>query len=148
MQCKKIFDGRCLPRDAKEQLRIAAVRRVIAGKSPESVANGMGRNRRTIYGWLEAHHYGGEDALKAKPIPGAPPKISARQMEVLARIVREKSCPCSKNLSALGNGLLMKIATDAFLMSRIEHCRKLRSGVCVENLIHVDVATKSAKLAR
>jgi transposase len=91
MQCKKIFDGRKLPRDSKEQLRIVAVRRVISGESPETVAKGMGLNRRTIYRWLEAHYYGGENALKAKPIPGAPPKINARQMESLARIVREKS---------------------------------------------------------
>jgi transposase len=91
MQCKKIFDGRKLPWDAKEQLRLAVVRRVISGESPEAVAKGMGLNRRTVYRWLEAHYYGGEDALKSKPIPGAPPKISASQMEVLARIVREKS---------------------------------------------------------
>jgi len=91
MKCRKIFDGRSLARNAKEQLRIAAVRRVMAGESPESVAKGMGINRRTIYRWLEARHYGGEDALKAKPIPGAPPKINARRMEALARIIREKS---------------------------------------------------------
>jgi transposase len=91
MQCKKIFDGRKLPRDSKEQLRVVAVRRVMSGESPEAVAKGMGLNRRSIYRWLEAHYYGGEDALKAKPIPGAPPKINARQMETLARIVREKS---------------------------------------------------------
>ena len=91
MQCKKIFDGRKLPRDSKERLRIVAVRRVMSGESPEAVAQGMGLNRRSIYRWLEAHYYGGEDALKAKPIPGAPPKINARQMNALARIVREKS---------------------------------------------------------
>jgi transposase len=91
MQCKKIFDGRKLSRDAKEQLRVTAVKRVLAGESPEAVAKGMAINRRTIYRWLEAHYYGGDAALKAKPIPGAPPKISARQMQLLARIVREKS---------------------------------------------------------
>jgi transposase len=91
MQCKKIFDGRKLSRDAKEQLRLTAVKRVLAGESPEAVAKGMAINRRTIYRWLEAHYYGGDAALKAKPIPGAPPKISARQMQLLARIVREKS---------------------------------------------------------
>ena len=91
MQCKKIFDGRKLSRDAKEQLRLTAVKRVLAGESPEAVAKGMAINRRTIDRWLEAHYYGGDAALKAKPIPGAPPKISARQMQLLARIVREKS---------------------------------------------------------
>jgi transposase len=91
MKCKKIFDARQLPRKAKEQLRLAAVRRVQAGESPEAVAAGLDINRRAIYRWLEAFHYGGEDALKAKPIAGAPPKLDAKQMAKLARIVRTKN---------------------------------------------------------
>ena len=91
MKCKKVFDARQLPRKAKEQLRIAAVRRVNAGESPESVAAGMGINRRQIYRWIEAFHYGGEDALKAKTILGAQPKLNAKQMAKLSRIVREKN---------------------------------------------------------
>jgi len=91
MKCKKVFDARKLPRKAKEQLRIAAVRRVDAGESPEAVAAGMCVNRRQIYRWIDAFHYGGEDALKAKPIPGAPPKLTAKQMAKLSRIVREKN---------------------------------------------------------
>ena len=70
---------------------MAAVRRVEAGESPELVAAGLGINRRTIYRWIEAFHYGGEAALKAKPIPGAPPKLDAKQMARLARIVHTKN---------------------------------------------------------
>ena len=70
---------------------MAAVKRVEAGESPELVAAGLGINRRTIYRWIEAFHYGGEPALKAKPIPGAPPKLDAKQMQKLARIVRTKN---------------------------------------------------------
>ena len=88
MKCKKVFDGRQLPRKAKEQLRVAAVKRVESGESPEFVAAGLGINRRTIYRWIEAFHYGGEEALKAKPIPGAPPKLDAKQMQKLARIAK------------------------------------------------------------
>ena len=91
MKCKKVFDSRKLPREAKEQLRMAAVKRVEEGESPEAVAGGMGINRRTIYRWLSAYHYGGEQALQAKPIPGAPPKLDAKQMARLARIVRTKN---------------------------------------------------------
>jgi transposase len=91
MKCKKVFDGRQLPRTAKERLRMVAVKRVEAGESPEFVAAGLGINRRTIYRWIRAFHYGGEPALKAKPIPGAPPKLDAKQMARLARIVRTKN---------------------------------------------------------
>ncbi len=91
MKCKKVFDARQLPRKAKEQMRIAAVKRINAGESPEAVAAGMGVNRRQIYRWISAFQYGGEDALKAKRIPGAPPKLSGKQMSKLARIVRDKN---------------------------------------------------------
>jgi len=91
MECKKILDARKLPRDAKEQLRMAAVKRVEEGESPEIVAAGLGINRRTIYRWLSAYHYGGEKALKAKPIPGKPPKLDGKQMQKLARIIRTRN---------------------------------------------------------
>lgn len=69
---------------------MAAVKRVESGESPEAVAAGLGINRRTIYRWLSAYHYGGAGALKAKPIPGAPAKLDAKQMAKLARIIRNK----------------------------------------------------------
>jgi transposase len=91
MKCQKPFDARKLSHDALEVLRKSAVERVEAGEGPEAVAAGLGINRRTIYKWLNAYHYGGDEALKAKPIPGAPPKVSARQMEKLAKIIRERN---------------------------------------------------------
>ncbi|MCC7059171.1 MAG: IS630 family transposase [Burkholderiaceae bacterium] len=91
MRCKKTIDARSYSHDMLEQLRRDAVKRVEAGESPEVVAAGLGINRRTIYRWLQAYHYGGEDALAAKPIPGAPPKLDARQMARLARMIHEKT---------------------------------------------------------
>lgn len=91
MKCKKPFDARKLKHDALETLRKGAVGRINSGESPEEVAKGLGINRRTIYRWLSAYHYGGEDALNAKPIPGAPPKVSAQVLQKLAKIVREKN---------------------------------------------------------
>lgn len=91
MKCQKTLDARKLPRAAKEMLRIAAVRRVQAGESPEAVASGIGINRRQIYRWIQMATYGGEQALKARPIAGAPAKLSAEQMQKIARIVHEKN---------------------------------------------------------
>jgi transposase len=72
-------------------MRKSAVKRIEQGESPEAVAQGIGFNRRTIYRWLSNYHYGGEDALTAKPIPGAPQKLDAREMQQLSRIIREKN---------------------------------------------------------
>src|SRR5271157_3760089 len=78
-------------------MRKSAVKRIEQGESPEAVAQGIGFNRRTIYRWLSNYHYGGEDALTAKPIPGAPQKLDAREMQQLSRIIREKN-PLQLNL--------------------------------------------------
>jgi len=86
MKCKKKFDDN----KTLEAIRKRAVQQVLEGKKPEDVADAYGMNHRTIYRWLEKYHYGGWDALKAKPIPGRPPKLSASQMKWLANLVREK----------------------------------------------------------
>ena len=90
MKCKKKFDGRKLDHKTLEAIRKRAVQQVLDGKKPEDVADAYGMNHRTIYRWLEKYHYGGWDALKAKPIPGRPPKLTASQMKWLANLVREK----------------------------------------------------------
>jgi transposase len=89
MRCKKTIDARSYPHDMLERLRRDAVKRVEEGESPEVVATGLGVNRRTIYRWLQAYQSGGSDALAAKPIPGAPTKLSAQEMQELAQLLRE-----------------------------------------------------------
>jgi transposase len=91
MHCKKTVDARSYSHEMLEALRRDAVLRVEQGESPEAVAQGLGINRRTIYRWLAAYHYGGDDALAAKPIPGAPPKLDAKQMARLVRLIKDKT---------------------------------------------------------
>lgn len=91
MRSKKVTDARSYSHEMLEQMRRDAVRRVESGESPEAVAQGLAINRRTIYRWLQAYHYGGREALAAKPIPGAPPKLDARKLEKLSRLIRDKT---------------------------------------------------------
>jgi len=91
MNSKRVFDARKLPRKAMEQVRVSAVKRVEDGESPEDVAWGLGINRRTIYRWLSAYHYGGEEALERKSAPGRPAKLSGKQLNKLANIIRTKN---------------------------------------------------------
>jgi transposase len=84
MRCKKTFDAQTLSHQALEQVRRSAVQRVEADESPEFVGAGLGLNRRIIYRWLGAYNTGGADALKAKPISGAPSKLTAAKMARLA----------------------------------------------------------------
>jgi transposase len=68
-------NGRKLSSKEKESLCLRVVRRVEAGIHPEDLAWDLGINRRAIYRWLEAYHYGGDDALKAQLRLGSEPKL-------------------------------------------------------------------------
>jgi transposase len=74
-------DGRKLDHRTLEALRLRAVDRVDRGADPREVARALGMHEHTVYGWLAARREGGRDALKAKPVPGRPPKLSPQQMQ-------------------------------------------------------------------
>ena len=91
MKCKKTIDARSYSHEALEKLRRDSIARIENGESPEDVAIGLGFNRRTIYRWLSAYHYGGENALAAKPLSGAPPKFDGKNLAKLSKMIREKT---------------------------------------------------------
>lgn len=80
-------DGRKLDHKTLEALRIRAVRQIEDGAHPVAVAEAIGMRRSTVYGWLAKYREGGEDALKAKPVPGRPPKLGARELERLYTMI-------------------------------------------------------------
>lgn len=69
------------------QLRIRAVRRIQGGVHPEEVAAAWGVRRSTVYGGLATFRRGGVEVLRAKPVPGRPPKLSAGQLAELCRLI-------------------------------------------------------------
>jgi transposase len=121
MKCKKSIDARGYDHKTLEAIRMSAVQRVETGESPEDLARGYGINRRTIYRWIEAYHYGGLNALKAKAIPGAPSKLTARQMENLAKLIREKNPQQMRLGFALWTlALIRQVVKDKFNVSLSE----------------------------
>jgi transposase len=80
-------DGRKLDHQTLEVLRIRAVEQVAAGAHPEDVARALGLHRKTVYGWLAKVRAGGKDALRAKPVPGRPPKLSGPQIARLYALI-------------------------------------------------------------
>jgi transposase len=76
-------DGRKLDHKTLEVLRMRAIERVAAGAHPEEVAVTMGFHKNTVYGWLARAREGGKDALKAKAVPGRPPRLNATQISKL-----------------------------------------------------------------
>ena len=80
-------DGRKLDHKTLEVLRLRAVDRVAAGAHPEEVATTLGLHRKTVYGWVAKLREGGREALRAKPVPGRPPKLSGEQMRRIYTLV-------------------------------------------------------------
>lgn len=84
-------DGRSLDHQALEDLRIQAVQRVEAGESPEDVVRVLGFTRSVIYDWLARYREGGLDALRAKAIPGRPPRLTGKELEKLYKAITTKN---------------------------------------------------------
>jgi transposase len=80
-------DGRKLDHRTLEQLRLHAVRQIQQGAHPEDVAAALGMTRAAVYGWLAKYREGGLDALRAKPVPGRPPKLSGAQLQRIYTLV-------------------------------------------------------------
>jgi transposase len=86
-RCVRGNDGRKLDHQTLEALRLRAVEQVQAGGHPEDVALALGLHRKTVYGWLAKFREGGADALRAKPVPGRPRKLSDQQIARLYALV-------------------------------------------------------------
>lgn len=85
------IDGRKLSHKTLEEIRIRAVRQVEAGQSPEVVIAALGFTRPRIYEWLARFREGGIEALRAKPIPGRPPKLDGKALAWIHKTVTRKN---------------------------------------------------------
>lgn len=85
-------DGRKLDHKAVEAIRLHAVLRVREdGASPDALIDALGFPRSCLYDGLKRYDEGGLDALKAKPIPGAPVKLAVWQGKWLRQMIVEKT---------------------------------------------------------
>src|SRR5512144_106129 len=85
-------DGRQLDHRALEAIRLHAVFRVRQdGASPEAIIEALGFHRSCIYDGLKRYDEGELEALKAKPIPGAPLKLAAWQGNGLRQMIVKKT---------------------------------------------------------
>jgi len=78
-------DGRKIDHATLEVLRLRALDQVEAGADPRVVSRALGLHGNTVYWWVAAARAGGREALRAKPIPGRPSKLTeAQQAQVFA----------------------------------------------------------------
>src|SRR3954447_13298229 len=85
-------DGRKLDHQTLEALRLRAVEQVARGVSAAEVGAGLaalGLHRRTVYTWLATERTDGRQALRAKPVPGRPRKLTDAQLGELTALIAE-----------------------------------------------------------
>jgi len=58
-----------------------------AGDQPVDVAQRLGVDRRSVRRWKAAHRTQGLPGVRAKPAPGRPPKLTAKQRDQLERLL-------------------------------------------------------------
>jgi transposase len=87
VKAKRPSDARKLSHATLEEIRIRAVKQVEAGESPEAVIAALGMNPRSIYRWIALYREGGEAALRAKALKGAPPRLSGAQLQWIRKTV-------------------------------------------------------------
>lgn len=52
-----------------------------------NVAADLGLNRSTVFGWVAAYRAAGIEVLRAKPVPGRPPRLSGAQLRTLYTLI-------------------------------------------------------------
>lgn len=80
-------DGRKLDHRTLEQMRLRVVQQVEDRTRPDDLARVLGLARSTVFAWVARYREGGLEALKARPVPGRPPKLSGRQLSRLYALV-------------------------------------------------------------
>jgi len=70
-----------------EQRRRRAVELLDKGSNPPDVAKKIGCSLSSVYYWNELRKKKGQEALKSKPVPGRPERLTGRQKRSLVKIL-------------------------------------------------------------
>jgi transposase len=71
-----------------EHRRQLAVQRYMEGRSADEIADFFGISPRSVWRWLFSFRDRGAEGLKARPVPGRPPKLTVTQEKITLRWLR------------------------------------------------------------
>src|ERR1700744_3877645 len=75
--------------DELEHRRQLAVQRSLEGFSTDEIAEFLGISPRTVWRWLASFRDQGPDGLKARSVPGRPPKLAVTQEKIALQWLRD-----------------------------------------------------------
>ena len=99
-----------------EKRRRHAIRLLKAGKSLSAVARALSASLSSVFRWLHAHQKGGARALRSKPAPGRPARLSPAQQQTLVTLL-------------LKGPLAAGYRTDLWTLQRVAALIERRFGV-------------------
>ena len=108
------------PHGTQEQLegrRRRALRLLDEGLSPPDVAHKVGCSLSSVYYWNDLRKTKGENALKPKPVPGRPGKLTERQKQSLVRTLVEGPLKYGYSTDLWTLGRVAKVIDDRFEVS-------------------------------
>ena len=131
MTTNKKTDARKLDHATLEAMRLRAIEATKAGMKATDLALAYGVHRRTVFRWLADYYKGGEQALKAKPIPGRPPKLVEPQMQSLAQAVTllKSTSGLRPSGGGLSSSLCLKLLCEAHASIKVPSTLKCSSLV-------------------
>lgn len=82
-------DGRKIPRDAMEYMRMQSIRLFEEGKKADEIAEFFGVTVDAVYKWKRKHKEKGIVGLKSKKAHGAAPKLTEREQRKLCSLLQQ-----------------------------------------------------------
>ncbi|TFE26843.1 IS630 family transposase, partial [Frankia sp. B2] len=85
-------DGRKIDHGTLETIRIRVARQIVDdGANADELAKALGFSRAAVFSWAQQYRDGGIEALRAKPIPGRPKKMTDQQADQIYTILCTKT---------------------------------------------------------
>src|SRR3989344_173351 len=80
-------DGRKIPREAMEYMRIQAIKLIKENKKIDEIAEFFSVTKDAVYKWIRKHKKKGIIGLKSKKAPGAKPKLAQEERKILVKLI-------------------------------------------------------------
>lgn len=84
-------DGRKIPRQALEYMRLQSINLYKQGKEIKEISEFFGVTIDAVYKWIKKYKQRGKDSLKSRKAKGAEPKITKKEFKKLIKLIKKSA---------------------------------------------------------